>query len=221
MHSILPSSFSTKRSSSTPCKSWLVSYWVVGQFTTCCCSQSVSHMHFGHLALPVKSPPALAGMQSSSMIQGLSISRFYHIAWLVVKFWTPHSNSGSLYQNQILNPIQTPSFQELQPTYSLRIFHYTKLPLDRPNIGSTTSNFSFWHLGVESPKTFFIIMWDPGPSNGHWNLLTWRIVPFLSTSRSARRPFLFSLPSWPPLTWKWSTSPMYCEPNFKSKNVQK
>ena len=64
-------------------------------------------------------------------------------------------------------------------------------------------------------------MWDPGPSNGHWNLLTWRIVPFLSTSRSARRPFLFSLPSWPPLTWKWSTSPMYCEPNYKSKNVPK
>ena len=99
-------------------------------------------MHFGHLALPVKSPPALAGMQSSSMIQGLSLSRFYH-SLTGGQILNPHSNSGSLYQNQILNPIQTPSFQGLQPTYSLRTFHYAKLPLDRPNIGSTTSNFSF------------------------------------------------------------------------------
>ena len=131
VHSILPSSFSTKRSSSTPCKSWLVSYWVVGQFTTCCCSQSVSHMHFGHLALPVKSPPALAGMQSSSMIQGLTLSRFYH----------------SLTGGQILNPplklrfvVPEPNFESNSnplfsrtPTY----LFFTNFPLYKAPFGST------------------------------------------------------------------------------------
>ena len=94
-------------------------------------SQSVSHMHFGHLALPVKSPPALAGMQSSSMIQGLSLSRFYH----------------SLTGGQILNPplklrfvVPKPNFESNSnplfsrtPTY----LFFTNFPLYKALFGST------------------------------------------------------------------------------------
>ena len=130
-------------------------------------SQSVSHMHFGHLALPVKSPPALAGMQSSSMIQGLTISRFYH----------------SLTGGQILNPplklrfvVPKPNFESNSnplfsrtPTY----LFFTNFPLYKAPFGSTQYRqyyFQFFFLTFGGGITKNIFHHHVRPWSIQWTL---------------------------------------------------